>query len=169
VGKKKSDQTAGTPAIVALRRAGVAHQVLSYEHDARESHRTGFGREAAGALGLDPALVHKTLLADLDGRLVCAVVPVTGNLSLKGLAAALGGKKAVMADPAAAERSTGYVVGGISPLGQKRALPTVIDAGAEGAATIIVSAGARGLSVELSPTDLATLTKATFAPIAAKD
>jgi Cys-tRNA(Pro)/Cys-tRNA(Cys) deacylase len=109
--------------------------------------------------------MFKTLLADLDGKLVCAVVPVSGSLDLKALAAALGGKKAAMADPAAAERSTGYVVGGISPLGQKTRLRTVVDSSTEDFATIHVSGGRRGLSLELAPSDLVTLTDAVVARV----
>ena len=108
----------------------------------------------------------KTLLAELDGRLVCAVVPVAGALDLKALATALGGKRAAMADPAAAERSSGYVVGGISPLAQRTALPTAVDESAELYDTVYVSAGRRGLSVELAPGDLVRLTAAVVAPLA---
>ena len=118
------------------------------------------------ALGLDPAQVFKTLLADVDGGLVVAVVPVDRSLDLKALAAAAGGKRAVMADPAAAERATGYVVGGISPLGQRRRLPTVVDASALEWATVLVSAGRRGLDVELAPADLVRLTNAVTAAVA---
>ena len=117
-------------------------------------------------LGVDPARVFKTLLADVDGRLTVAVVPVAGRLDLKALARALGGRKAAMADPAAAERATGYVVGGISPLGQKRAHPTVVDSSALDHETVLVSGGRRGLDVELAPTDLVRLTDATTAVIA---
>jgi Cys-tRNA(Pro)/Cys-tRNA(Cys) deacylase len=122
--------------------------------------------EAALALGLDPAQVFKTLLADVDGRLVVAVVPVDRSLDLKALAAAAGGKRAVMAEPAVAERATGYVVGGISPLGQRRRLPTVVDASALGWDSVLVSAGRRGLDVELAPGDLVRLTAAVTAPVA---
>ena len=115
---------AGTPATVALDRAGIAYTPHAYEHDPAN---TNFGAEAASVLGLDPDQVFKTLLADLDGVLVVAIVPVGGKLDLKALAAALGGKKAVMAEPSLAERKTGYVVGGISPIGQKTAHPTVLD------------------------------------------
>jgi Cys-tRNA(Pro)/Cys-tRNA(Cys) deacylase len=122
--------------------------------------------EAAVALGLDPAQVFKTLLAEVDGRLVVAVVPVDRSLDLKALAAAVAGKRAVMAEPAAAERATGYVIGGISPLGQRRRLPTVVDASALEWPTVLVSAGRRGLDVELTPGDLVRLTAAVTAPVA---
>ncbi|MBO0656567.1 Cys-tRNA(Pro) deacylase [Streptomyces triculaminicus] len=152
-----------TPAIVALERAGTAFSVHSYEHDPAVA---SFGEEAARALGVEPGRVFKTLVADVDGALTVAVVPVSGSLDLKALAAAVGGKRAAMADPAAAERVTGYVRGGISPLGQRRRLPTALDASARSHATICVSAGRRGLEVELSPADLALLTGAVIAPIA---
>lgn len=156
---------ASTPAIAALTRATVNHTLHAYEHDAAAS---SFGDEAVAALGLDAARVFKTLVAEVDGtRLAVGVVPVTGHLNLKALAAAVGGKKAAMAAVADAERSSGYVHGGISPLGQRKALPTVIDASAQDFATIFVSAGKRGLQVELAPADLARLTRAAFAPIAA--
>jgi Cys-tRNA(Pro)/Cys-tRNA(Cys) deacylase len=153
----------GTPAVQALERAGVVHTLRPYEHDPRAD---SFGLEAAELLGVDPARVFKTLMADADGRLVVAVVPVSGMLDLKALARALGARKAAMADPAAAERATGYVVGGISPLGQKRAHPTVVDDSALGHPTILVSAGRRGLDVELAAADLVALTSASTAPIA---
>jgi Cys-tRNA(Pro)/Cys-tRNA(Cys) deacylase len=117
------------------------------------------------ALGQDPAQVFKTLVARVDGALVVAVVPVAGQLDLKALATALGGRRAVMADPADAERSSGYVRGGISPLGQRRALPTVVDASALELPTVCVSGGRRGLQLELAPGDLVTLTGARTAPI----
>lgn len=154
---------AGTPATVALTAAGVPFTVHSYEHD--PSHPS-YGEEAAEAMGVSPDRVFKTLVADVDGRLTVAVVPVAGRLDLKALAAAVGGKRASMADPALAERTTGYVRGGISPLGQRRRLPTVLDESATVHATICVSAGRRGLEVELTPTALTTLTTATLAPIA---
>lgn len=160
----KSKRTStGTPATVALTRAGVAFTTHTYEHDPAAA---SYGLEAAEVLGLDPAAVLKTLLADVDGRLVVGIVPVSGQLDLKALAAAAGGKKATMADPAAAERATGYVVGGISPLGQKRAHPTVLDESALTHETVYVSGGRRGLDLGLSPVDLVRLTGATTAPIA---
>ncbi|CAL9590646.1 Cys-tRNA(Pro) deacylase [Streptomyces sp. Tu 3180] len=153
---------AGTPATVALTAAGVPFTVHSYDHD--PSHPS-YGEEAAEAMGVAPDRVFKTLVADVDGALTVAVVPVAGQLDLKALAAAVGGKRAAMADPALAERTTGYVRGGISPLGQRRRLPTVLDESAARHDTICVSAGRRGLEVELSPGDLAGLTSATLAPI----
>jgi len=160
--------TGATPATAALARAGVAHVVRAYDHDpAVAAAAGGYGAEAAAALGVDPAQVLKTLVASVDGDLVVAVVPVDGRLDLKALAAAVGGKRAVMAEPAAAERATGYVVGGISPLGQRRRLRTVVDAGALEHPTVLVSAGRRGLDVELAPADLVALTGAVTAPVAA--
>ncbi|MFI7411711.1 Cys-tRNA(Pro) deacylase [Streptomyces sp. NPDC049627] len=160
--KKQQQQTGGTPATVALTAAGVSYTVHSYDHD--PSHPS-YGEEAAEAMGVSPDRVFKTLVADVDGNLTVAVVPVAGQLDLKALASAVGGKRATMADPALAERTTGYVRGGISPLGQRKKLPTVLDASASGHTTICVSAGRRGLEVELSPDDLTDLTNATLAPI----
>ncbi|MEU7469740.1 Cys-tRNA(Pro) deacylase [Streptomyces sp. NPDC044984] len=159
---KKQQQSGGTPATVALTAAGVPFTVHSYDHD--PSHPS-YGEEAAEAMGVSPDRVFKTLVADVDGALTVAVVPVAGQLDLKALAAAVGGKRAAMADPALAERTTGYVRGGISPLGQRKKLPTVLDESATTHTTICVSAGRRGLEVELSPDDLTTLTSATLAPI----
>lgn len=153
----------GTPATVALNRAGVAFTTHTYEHDPAA---TSYGLEAAEVLGLDPDRVFKTLFADVEGRLVVGIVPVSKQLDLKALAAAAGGKKATMADAAAAERATGYVVGGISPLGQKRAHPTVLDESALGFETVYVSGGRRGLDLGLAPGDLVRLTEATTAAIA---
>ena len=159
----RADKSSGrTPATTALTRAGVAFTEHTYEHDPGVA---SYGLEAAQALGLDPAQVFKTLLTSVDGRLVVGIVPVTGQLDLKALAAAMGGKKAVLADPAAAERATGYVVGGISPVGQRRAHPTVLDASALGLDTIFVSGGRRGLDVSLSPADLVRVTDAVVAAI----
>ncbi|WP_328482482.1 Cys-tRNA(Pro) deacylase [Streptomyces sp. NBC_00377] len=160
---KKQQQSGGTPATVALSAAGVEFTVHAYEHD---PGHPSYGEEAAEAMGVSPDRVFKTLVADVDGALTVAVVPVAGSLDLKALASAVGGKRAAMADPALAERTTGYVRGGISPLGQRRKLPTVVDASATTHPTICVSAGRRGLEVELSPKDLATLTAATLSPIA---
>ncbi len=148
----------GTPAIAAATRAGVAFAVHEYEHDPRSS---SYGLEAVEKLGLDPARVFKTLVADVDGMLTVAVVPVEAQLELRAL-----GKRARMADATAAERATGYVTGGISPLGQRRPLPTVVDDSALAFETIHVSAGRRGLELELAPTDLVELTGARVAPIA---
>ncbi|MFC0848838.1 Cys-tRNA(Pro) deacylase [Streptomyces noboritoensis] len=159
--KKKA--TGGTPATVALTAAGTEFTVHAYEHDPSSA---SYGEEAAAALGVSPDRVFKTLVADVDGELTVAVVPVAGSLDLKALAAAVGGKRAAMADPVAAERTTGYVRGGISPLGQRRRLRTVLDASASAHATICVSAGRRGLEVELAPGDLAALTGAVLAPVA---
>jgi Cys-tRNA(Pro)/Cys-tRNA(Cys) deacylase len=153
----------GTPATALLAKRKVPHTLHSYDHDPRHD---SYGLEAAEALGLDAARVFKTLVAEVDGKLAVGVVPVTGQLDLKALAAALKGKKARMAEVAAAERATGYVAGGISPLGQKKRLPVVIDASAAGFETVFCSAGRRGLEVELSPSALAELTDAVVAPIA---
>jgi Cys-tRNA(Pro)/Cys-tRNA(Cys) deacylase len=164
VGKSAAKKAAagGTPATVALTKAGVAFEVRAYEHDPAAP---SYGLEAAEVLGVEAERVFKTLLADVDGRLVVAVVPVSGQLDLKALAAAVGGKKAAMADPAVAERTTGYVVGGISPVGQRKALPTVVDASALAHATILVSGGRRGLDLELAPADLLAVTGASTAPV----
>jgi Cys-tRNA(Pro)/Cys-tRNA(Cys) deacylase len=156
-------RSGGTPATGALARAGVAHELRPYRHD---PDATSYGLEAATALGVPPEQVFKTLLAKVDGRLVVAVVPVSGSLDLKALAVAVGGKRAEMAEVAEAERSTGYVVGGISPLGQRKALPTVVDETATAFDTVLVSAGRRGLDVSLAPEDLVRLTGARLAPIA---
>ncbi|MEV6602553.1 Cys-tRNA(Pro) deacylase [Kutzneria sp. NPDC051319] len=153
----------GTPATALLAKRKVPYTLHSYDHDPRHD---SFGLEAAEVLGLDPARVFKTLVAEVDGQLAVGVVPVTGQLDLKALAAALKGKKARMAEVAAAERATGYVAGGISPLGQRKRLPVVIDASASAFDTVFCSAGRRGLEVELSPAALADLTGAVVAPIA---
>ncbi|MEU5980525.1 Cys-tRNA(Pro) deacylase [Streptomyces sp. NPDC047315] len=159
---KPANGAGGTPATVALTAAGTPFAVHAYDHDPSSP---SYGEEAAQALGVSPDRVFKTLVADVDGQLTVAVVPVAGQLDLKALAAAVGGKRATMADPAAAERTTGYVRGGISPLGQRKRLRTVLDASASAHATICVSAGRRGLEVELAPGDLAGLTGAVVAPI----
>ncbi|MEN3357799.1 MAG: Cys-tRNA(Pro)/Cys-tRNA(Cys) deacylase [Mycobacteriales bacterium] len=153
----------GTPATRLLAQRKITHTVHAYEHDPRTG---SYGVEAADALGIAPERVFKTLVASVDGALAVGVVPVTGNLDLKALAGAVGGKRAAMADPADAERSTGYVLGGISPLGQRRRLRTVLDASAGDHDTVFVSAGRRGLEIELAPADLARLTDAVMAPIA---
>ncbi|MEU0666974.1 Cys-tRNA(Pro) deacylase [Streptomyces lavendulocolor] len=160
--KKQKKQAAGTPATVALTAAGTPFTLHAYDHDPASP---SYGEEAAEALGVPADRVFKTLVADVDGELTVAVVPVAGQLDLKALAAAVGGKRAAMADPAAAERTTGYVRGGISPLGQRRRLRTVLDASASEHGTVCVSAGRRGLEVELAPADLAALTGAVLAPI----
>jgi len=153
----------GTPATVALAAAGIPFSTHQYTHDPAV---TGYGLEAADKLGFEPDRVFKTLLADADGVLVVAVVPVSGQLDLKALAAALGTKKAVMADPKLAERKTGYVVGGISPIGQKTRLSTVLDETADLFDTVLVSGGRRGFDIELSPADLQSITGAVVAGIA---
>lgn len=151
-----------TPATRALTAAGIAFTERAYDHDpATES----FGLEAAAVLGVDPARVLKTLLAEVEGSLVVGIVPVAGKLDLKALAAAVGGKRAVMADPALAERRTGYVVGGISPLGQRTTHPTVIDSSVVTHPTVLVSGGRRGLDLELAPADLVAATSAVVADI----
>ena len=146
----------------ALTKLGVAFTVRSYNHDPDE---TDFGGEAARELGLDPSVVFKTLLTEVDGQLTVAVVPVAGTLDLKALAAACGGKRAVMADPTIAERKTGYVVGGISPLGQRSQLPTVVDTSALALESVLVSGGRRGLDIELRGEDLVRVTRAVTANV----
>jgi Cys-tRNA(Pro)/Cys-tRNA(Cys) deacylase len=160
---RRADASAGTPATVALTHAGIVYTVHAYEHDPRAA---AFGLEAAEKLGLDPDRVFKTLLANVDGGLAVGIVPVAMQLDLKALAQALGGKRAEMADPAVAERKTGYVVGGISPIGQKTALPTVLDDSAILCETVFVSGGRRGLELELAPDDLLAATAGRYAPIA---
>jgi Cys-tRNA(Pro)/Cys-tRNA(Cys) deacylase len=160
--KAQKKSRVGTPATVALDRAGVPYTVHTYAHD---PHASSYGLEAAAALGLEPATVFKTLLAAVDGALVVAVVPVTGQLDLKALAAAVGGKGATMAEPAAAERSSGYVVGGISPLGQRTRLTTAVDSSAQDLPVMYVSAGRRGADLGLAPADLVRLLEARLAPI----
>ena len=157
------DASGSTPATVALLAAQVPFTAHAYAHDASS---TNFGAEAASVLNLDPERVFKTLLADVDGALVVAIVPVSGKLDLKALAAAVGGKKAEMANPKLAERRTGYIVGGISPIGQKTAHPTVLDETAELFDTIFVSGGRRGFDIELAPADLLAITSGSIAAIA---
>lgn len=154
----------GTPATALLAKQRVHHRVHTYEHDPRAE---SYGLEAAEALEQPAERVFKTLVADVDGTLTVAVVPVAAQLDLKALAAASGGKKARLAATADAERATGYVVGGISPLGHKRRLPVVVDGSATRFDTIYCSGGRRGLEIELSAADLVTLTAATVADIAA--
>ena len=155
-------RTVGTPATVALEKAGVTFTVHAYDHDPRSA---SYGLEAADALGLDPDAVFKTLLAEVDGELVVAVVPVSGQLDLKALASAVGGKRAAMADPAVAERTTGYVVGGISPIGQRRRLRTVVDESASAQPAVYVSGGRRGVDLGLDPADLVRVLDAQVARI----
>ncbi len=157
---------AATPAVRALERAGVPFSLHEYDPASTGSGAHGYGAVAVAALGADPAQVFKTLVARVDGALTVAVVPVSGQLDLKALASAAGGRKAAMADPADAERATGYVRGGISPLGQRKQLPTVVDDSALGFGTVLVSAGRRGLQVELPPADLVRLARARTAAIA---
>ena len=152
----------GTPATVALSKAGVTFTVHAYEHDPAAP---SYGLEAAAVLGVAPGRVFKTLVAAVDGRLTVAVVPVSGQLDLKALASATAGKRAELAEPKDAERATGYVVGGISPLGGRKRLPTIVDASAEAYPTIYVSGGRRGMDIELAPADLVRLCGGRFAPI----
>ena len=152
----------GTPATVALAAAGIPFTEHAYEHDPANRN---FGLEAAAVLDLDPGQVFKTLMADVDGQLVVGIVPVSGKLDLKALAAAVGGKKAEMADARLAEKRTGYVVGGISPIGQKLHHATVLDETAELYDTVFVSGGRRGLDLELTPADLVRATNAVVAAI----
>jgi Cys-tRNA(Pro)/Cys-tRNA(Cys) deacylase len=152
-----------TPATAALVTAGIPFTEHAYSHDPANRN---FGDEAAAALGLDPEQVFKTLLVDVDGSLVVAVVPVTGKLDLGALSAAMHGKRATMADPALAQRRTGYLVGGISPVGQKTSLPTVIDETVELFDSVFVSGGKRGFDIELAPADLIRITSAIVAAIA---
>jgi len=159
----------GTRAIEVARRAGVAHTVHEYAHGERASLQAGgrgYALEAVDALGLDPARVFKTIVVAVDARLGLAVVPADAEVDLKAVADALGGRRATIADPADAERATGYVLGGISPLGTRRALPTVVDASAASWPTIHVSAGRRGLEIELAAADLVALTRGSLAPVA---
>jgi Cys-tRNA(Pro)/Cys-tRNA(Cys) deacylase len=153
----------GTPATALLTRLGIAHSVHTYEHDPR---RGSYGLEASDALGIAAERVFKTLVAQVDGMLTVGVVPVVGQLDLKALAAVAGGKKAVLADVAAAERATGYVAGGISPVGQRKRLPVVIDSSALGFPTVFCSGGRRGLEIELVPADLVRAASAVVAAIA---
>jgi Cys-tRNA(Pro)/Cys-tRNA(Cys) deacylase len=155
----------GTTATIALERAKIPFTLHEYEHDPRAG---SYGLEASDALGIPPDQVFKTLVAAVDGgTLAVGVVPVHRTLDLKALAAAVGGKKAAMAEVAAAERATGYVAGGISPVGQKKRLPVVLDASALGLDTLFCSAGRRGLEIEITPADLVKAIGAKVAPIAA--
>lgn len=161
--KKQAAAGGSTPATVLLGKLDIPFEVRAYQHDPTV---TDFGKEAAEALGVDPAQIFKTLLADADGQLVVGIVPVAGQLDLKALAAAVGARKAVMANPAIAEKKTGYVVGGISPLGQRTKLRTVLDETALELATVLVSGGRRGLDIELAPADLVRAIGASTANIA---
>ena len=153
---------AATPAVAVLERSGAVYRVHQYTHDPAVA---SFGWEAADAMAVEPGRVFKTLVASADSALVVAIVPVTGELDVKALGAALGAKRVALADPAAAQKATGYVVGGISPLGQKRRLPTVVDATASRWETVFVSGGRRGLELKLAPADLVRLTGGVLAPI----
>lgn len=153
-----------TPAVNTAKKAKINYQIHQYAHDPSSQ---SYGEEASDKLNISPERVFKTLVASLDGtQLAVAVVPVSGQLNLKSFASALNAKKSKMADPREVERSTGYVLGGVSPLGQKKKLKTVIDQSALDFETIYVSAGRRGLEIELSAKDLAALLDAVFAPIA---
>ena len=159
----------GTRAIDVARRAGVAHRVHEYAHDDRASLRAGgagYALEAVAALGIEAARVFKTIVVAVDGRLGIAIVPADGEVDLKAVADALGGRKAAVAPAADAEKATGYVLGGISPLGTRRPLPVVVDESAAAFPTIHVSAGRRGLEIELAASDLVRLAAAALAPIA---
>jgi Cys-tRNA(Pro)/Cys-tRNA(Cys) deacylase len=154
---------AGTRATQQLARIGMNHVVHRYEHDPRHP---SYGQEASEALGVPPERVFKTLVADVDGQLTVAVVPVAGSLDLKALAIAVGGKKAAMADAVQAEKASGYVTGGIAPIGLRRPLPVVVDETALRYATVFCSAGQRGLEIEMAPADLVAAARARTAPIA---
>jgi Cys-tRNA(Pro)/Cys-tRNA(Cys) deacylase len=159
----------GTRATDAARRAGVAFRVHEFAHDARAPLRAGgrgYALEASEALGIEPARVFKSIVLAVDGRPALAIVPADAEVDLKAATAALGGRRAELADAAAAERATGYVLGGISPLGTRRPLPVALDASAAGFPTIHVSAGRRGLEIELAPDDLRRLTGGRLAPVA---
>ena len=159
----------GTRAIDAARRAGLPHTVHAYGHDERASLKAGgrgFALEAVDALGIDPARVFKTIVVACDGKLGLVVVPADSEVDLKAAAEALGGRRAVIADPADAERATGYVLGGISPLGTRRPLPVVVDASATAFPTIHVSAGQRGLEIELAAADLVRVSQGRLVPVA---
>lgn len=152
-----------TPGIHVISKAGISHNIHEYEHDPASA---GYGNEAAEKMGVDPARVFKTLIVTVDGKMLAVgVIPVTGMLSMKLIARAAGGKKASMADPQEVQRRTGYVLGGVSPLGQKNRLKTLIDASAKAFDTIYISAGRRGLEIELSPEDLARLTSGQLVPL----
>ena len=161
--------TQGTRAIDVARRAGVVFEVHTYPHDSRAALGNGgrgYALEAVDALGIDPSRVFKTIVVSVDGQLGLAIVPADTEVDLKAVAGALGGRRADIAAPTEAERATGYVLGGISPLGTRRALPTVIDASAADWPTVHVSAGRRGLELELAAADLVRLTRGTSARIA---
>lgn len=164
----RTHRGAATPAIQHLQRLNIAFEVHAFDVAATQN-TSGYGLQAAAALGVPTSRVFKTLITVVDERPCVAVVPVDCSLDLKALAATLGGRRAVMAEVPMAERLTGYVVGGISPLGQRRALTTVLDSTAEGHTTIYVSAGRRGLDLSVSPADLLRATAGVLAPIARRD
>ena len=158
----------GTRAVDAARRAGIAYAVHEYAHDDRASLSEGgrgYALEAVEALGIEAGRVFKTIVVAVDGRLALAVVPANAEVDLKAVADALGGRRAAVAPPADAEKATGYVLGGISPLGTRRPLPTVVDASAGGWPTIHVSAGRRGLEIELAAADLVAIVHGKLAPV----
>lgn len=158
----RRNAASGTPATAVLAAAGVPFVLHPYAHD---PFAPSYGAEAAEVLGIDPARVFKTLMVDVEGKLAVGIVPVSGTLDLKAFASAMGAKKAAMADPGAAQRRTGYVLGGISPLGQRLPSPTVLDHSALALDTLLVSGGKRGLDIELAPAALISLTSAVTAPI----
>lgn len=157
-----ANKRVGTPATLALTKAGIPFSVHAYEHDPAQRN---FGKETAAALNIDPRRLFKTLIVSVDGKLAVGVVAVAEQLDLKAFAAALGGKRAELANAAVAERSSGYVVGGISPISQRMPLRTIVDESALQFTTVYVSAGKRGLQVELAPGDLVKATRATVARI----
>ena len=159
----RREASTGTPASALLARLGISYRILSYLHDPSAEH---YGTEAAEKLAVDPSRVFKTLMVDVGNQLAVAVVPVNRSLNLKAMAAACGSKRAAMADRTAAERRTGYVIGGISPLGQKQRSPLVLDESALAFETILVSGGRRGLEIELAPADLLRATDGTTAALA---
>ncbi|MGO1638469.1 Cys-tRNA(Pro) deacylase [Ancrocorticia populi] len=161
---KKKRQQQGTHALQVLEAADAAYELVEYEHSEHQDH--GYALDTAEVLGRDPATIFKTLMALVDGKPVCAVVPATGMLNLKALAKAASGKRAEMMEPAKAEKQTGYVTGGISPLGQRTKVPTFIDASARDHETMLVSGGKRTLSVSIAPETLGSLVDAAFASIA---
>lgn len=161
----KAARGGGTPAVRALTAAGLPHRLHEYRHDPGAA---SYGLEAAQALGVAPSRVYKTLVVQVEGAaaLAVGVVPVDRQLDLKAMAVAIGAKRVQLAPPPTAERATGYVVGGISPIGQRKPLRTVIDETAAGQESVFVSGGRRGFDIELAPADLAAITGAVFAPVA---
>ncbi|MDO5061425.1 MAG: Cys-tRNA(Pro) deacylase [Actinomycetaceae bacterium] len=162
--KAKKPAQSGTPALQVLQESAIEYELFEYEHSATMEH--GYARDTASVLGIAPEAVFKTLLVEADGQPAVGIVPASNLLNLKRIAKALGAKSAQMMDPAKAERLTGYVTGGISPLGQRKLYPTVIDETALLLDQILISGGKRTLSVKLRPADLAAVIKARFADIA---